>query len=36
MSKRDPLRPYMNVIDDMLTQMVLNLDFLIKYFEYTT
>lgn len=23
MSKRDPLRPYMNVIDDMLTQMVL-------------
>jgi len=26
----------MNVIDDMLTQMVLNLDFLIKYFEYTT
>lgn len=23
MSKRDPLRPYMNVIDNMLTQMVL-------------
>lgn len=28
MSKRDPLRPYMDVIDDMLAQMVLTIEYL--------
>lgn len=36
MSKRDPLRPYMDVIDDMLTQMVSIIHSLIKDFDYRT